>query len=579
MSQIVKIRLAFIILGMMFPVACFAENAEVSARQSENPVASMPGEEDAGKMESSVPEITVKKDEDEIFAKITSMRQENFSDEVILRQLKLLEEPAEEEVKKTEPLTKPAEEEVEKTEPPTEESSFWNDVFFWGIVCLLLLILMPVVLLALKRNTDTESESSSELEKARDKYIPVGRPKMISRGNKSEFIRGIFPTEWFESVDIPKMEDFRLDTENSAVSCFFKTLGDDIPTSETLKDATENMGVVLNKSITDPKVYVMFNGGNRLDKSDTDYLTEHLNELMPSLRIPLPQIVEEEVQWWAMSIIAAVGALFGFIFFGTLTYWGMNNAGMGQLLGTIIGASSAVALGMVAARHEEIRRWLIIAVGTAATMDFIVQMLKRQILPPWLAKNSFWKRAAFYVLAIFCLLLVKRQKTYDAEAYKKVVGNTADLWIRSMFPIIAVLMQRPKEPGEGKGGSGGEDLLSDLTREFQAIHQYQSQASGKELEYAIAGMTQEFEMQGVVFPDTLPSGTSPSETDSVEQPSESSIPKIHRVGDIFIWSHSFGDSYKVFGLAKEGQKVVVQETPVIRDGEVVKKGLVIRYRD
>ncbi len=398
-------------------------------------------------------------------------------------------------------------------------------------------------------------------------YTRVGTPDARGQGRALELPFHMFPSEWLDGVDSDAMRLLVQHTKTQAVDAFFEGFGDGVPTSARIGEARQRMANRLNNSMTDAGVFMMFNHGETLDDRQVGFLRQHLNELMPTLKISGPRMTDGMVRWWVLALNAALGALLGMWLVGTMTYWGLGSADGGIFFGAAGGAFLAVAGSLFVATRPAVRRWLLVITGGAALTDAGLQLLKSR-LPAFLGgrKSGFLKRVLVYVGAAFALLLLKPAKTYDRTAYREQLETEAELWIRALFPLIATLMFRgaaaanPFNPLEGS-----EKTLVAVVRIAQDMSRYQHQTGGKHLEYAVAEMLQTLEIGGFQMPKAL----------SVEPGAASSAAD---VGEVFRWEPDMTQRYDMFGLIRPGENVVVEQMPVIQDEKIIKKGLVRKHK-
>ncbi len=426
----------------------------------------------------------------------------------------------------------------EAVEPSTND---W--IYFFVIGALLLVIVVG----SLFRRQGKPTE-------LKDLTLTQTGQRQVSAKNETLLPLGIFPSEWFASVDKAKMEQFVTERTTVSVETFFSKLkSDGTPDPVSLATAQETLGRELNNAITSNDAFELFNGGAPFSQKESNFLMMHLNELMPAFKVPQPIVTQGDIRWPVLAAVAAIGAIGGFMGGAGLARWVMGiPAESGMMFGATFGAFGLTAAAIGVANNPTIRKWALATVATAAAADTGIQLLKKIVLPDWLGRDKgYWKRMLLYAGVGVVLVLIKRSEVYNRDHYRKEIEATVEQWIRSTLPMIALLMFRANDAANNPFIPQKVD--QDLVQSLLPMAKRVKNSKGDDREFAADELVQEFEAAGYVLGgEPLPS--------------------------VFAWDAAMSDKYETFGFIPEGKKVTVEIEPVFRDGNIEKKGRVRKFK-
>jgi hypothetical protein len=192
-----------------------------------------------------------------------------------------------------------------------------------------------------------------------------------------------------------------------------------------------------------------------------------------------------------------------------------------------------------------------LAVGGAAALDTAAQAaLGPLALIP--GRGSYFKRLAAYLAAGAALMVLKAQPVLERALAKEMVEAAAASWLEAAVPLSAALSLKPvtREALEGEEGAAAK-LLASLVPLVEKLAADPAASNSP----ALAELARRLKNQGYELKEA-PNGP--------------------REPAILIWEDDLRDRYDTFGLVRPGEAVVVEESPVIKDGAVAAKGLVAK---
>ncbi|GHT17176.1 hypothetical protein FACS1894189_2570 [Planctomycetales bacterium] len=393
--------------------------------------------------------------------------------------------------------------------------------------------------------------------------VPIGQPHNSQRLDKA-LPMGIFPSEWYAQTDEQKLTQYIERIKNDAASVFTETFENvkKVPSAEQIQKAAKKLAIVLNNRTTSNDLCVILNGNAPLAPKESQFIVSHLNELLPPFHLPNPISIKGDIPIITLAFVAAVGSFLGFIAGGSIVgYLGNTPAETGHLFGTLAGAFLAVAGALKIANSAKLQDIHLKSVTGIAVIDTVWQIVKGVLrpscIPAWFIggkRSSYWKRLLFYIGAFAILFLLKRSLAYDYNRFESDTQDAAEQYIRSVLPIIVVLMFQSKIKQEA-GIKGENDKLVLACVPIIQRCRLQDQDDVDEI-------VQEFEKFGFEF-EPLPT-----------KQKETGLPK--RVE--LVWAAELEKEYDTFGYIPYGKTVEVTKPPLVQNGEVIQKGEVKKKR-
>jgi hypothetical protein len=436
---------------------------------------------------------------------------------------------------------------------PHEEVTIQNYAVF--AVSFIAFILVAIVLVKIfSRNKDRQTEKISPEILDVDVGSPDNSRKVIkSDGSAFDLPLGMYPSEWFEKTDDEKLTSYTKQTQKNVKDILFDNNVTDITKAEQLQKVTTGIARELNKRLTSTALFEILNGGKTVVPEEQQFLKSHLDSLLPKLKLPSP-IGEIGVK--TVAIIAGIGALLGWIIGGLLVgYIGNTSAETGHLVGTITGAFLSVMISMFIVNNPRIRKLAMWVITTVVIVDTVKQIIKGIFQPSFVPsflnnlfgnrKTTYRKRVVIYVALLSILFFLKRQ--YNRDLFCKYVDDAVEQYIRSALPIIVVLMFRYDNNIKNNVPTTGNDKLVLTCVPIIQRSMLQNKDDVEEL-------IQQFKIQGFDF-----------ETSA-------------NFNEILVWSKELEMQYETFGYIPYGTSVCVQNKPTTQNGEVIKKGQVIKKK-
>lgn len=396
--------------------------------------------------------------------------------------------------------------------------------------------------------------------------VPVAE-KTAPAGVRPHPPGSFFPDELTKRVDGEKLDEYLRQAEKAAVAEYFFALGESAPPADgseesgppaeaIVNSAAARAARLLNRSLTSPALFPLLTGGEGLGAAQEGLMVLHLNALLPPLRLPPLPADPGRPKSSAAALVAAIMAVMGNLFGGALVGLLGQPVETGALVGCAVGAAAGVLLSLHLAQNEKTRRALLGVLGGLALADVLLSVFKGTVLPGVLGgKTGFWKRLFFYLGAAAILFLVKGGRVCDYSAHRLQVRRRIEDYLRSAVPLVLVLLfGAGTGEGEAKSPSDGRDdeppaevglvrKISSVVRRLRARGVFEDDPAFHELVRGLANAGYE----------TGPPGAR-------EEP--------------LVWDESLASDYDTFGLVRAGQRVVVEEEPVRKDGLVVRRGLV-----
>ena len=168
----------------------------------------------------------------------------------------------------------------------------------------------------------------------------------------------------------------------------------------------------------------------------------------------------------------------------------------------------------------------------------------------------FFLRLPLYLIVVFILKNTVKKPNLDSEEYRELVKTVLNIWIIAIIQAAGLIVL-----DENSDNKDDELNKINIDRLLEYIYKlYYSDIDNLPVvtsEIVSYLKTQGFE--GFAKPPLFISDS------SVVQQS-------------FIWNSEFEKKYETVGLIEEGDKVLVESVPIIKDGEIITKGVVRKVR-
>jgi hypothetical protein len=427
------------------------------------------------------------------------------------------------------------------------------------IIALTFLVLVLILLLAafIVRKKLASQGDAPETESQVAKKKPVTKAQIFPPNT-------FFPDQWREGVDQEKLTNYLDQAKRNTVNEYFTALGVTLaplvrahpPAPEVMVSASERAAQSVNRTLTDPAFFPLLTGGQELTQAQAGLLVLHLNELLPPLRLPPPTIDSGTAKPWAIALVGMIGAGLGNLFGGALIQYLGQPLETGALVGGALGAALGILMSLYLVQNEKIRRIVLAAVGGMAVIDILLSIFKGSFLPSFLtSKSTIWKRLFFYAGMLVILFLVKGDKVFDPKLHRQALEQKIDDYLKSNIALILVLLHRLQEQPETPTETP-QDIVPveiSLVEKVTSIVQRLRNKESFEQDPAFQELIRKLANAGY----------------------ETKILKATSEQRLIVWEEQMSSDYKTFGLVRPGQTLVIEEEPVRKDGQIIRKGLVV----
>ncbi|HPP52454.1 MAG TPA: hypothetical protein PK777_05855 [Thermoguttaceae bacterium] len=273
---------------------------------------------------------------------------------------------------------------------------------------------------------------------------------------------------------------------------------------------------------------------------------------------PLPKLsdlllYEERLPLCWIVVWGIFGCLLGMLVLDFLVRVALGEPITGLFLGALVGPVIGILVVWHAAYHDWVRRIIQTTLGVAVVVE-ILNLAKdfsfRKIISTakrvWSYTQIYTplKRIGLYILLIIILLSrVRLERKLAKDRSLVAVRSVMMQWFDVAILTIGILVETQK--GKTQTPSW-EDLLGEIAQKLTELRRLPPEDLPEGIEEVIAAFTQ----RGI----------------TVDEP------------DTFVWQTESYEKYETFGEVEPGDRVIVERSPVIREGNVIKKGLVRKDR-
>jgi hypothetical protein len=369
---------------------------------------------------------------------------------------------------------------------------------------------------------------------------------------------GLFPSQWREKTDQPALDRFISKVAAEAIEAWSSAL-DSIagtPSPEDLQEAEDQLTWSLSRSLCSDELFAVLDEGRGLTWPQSGMLAAHFNSMRPPLRLPPPPAPQVRPRAAALGLAAAVGGAAGASLGGAAAAWLSFPPEIGLLPGAALGAAAAVRLAFYLSLNDQVRKILLAAVGGVALTDSLLLIAKGALVPAFLAggRGSFVKRLAFYLGAAAALVFVKAEKTFDLALMRSQTLAAVEAYLEATAPLAVVLTHRLDKLGLTQFGLTSRDDETKLLWETASLVKRLRARPWASEDSILDELVRKLSNAGF----------------QMSPPAQSIGPQQ------LIWTADLKDLYETFGLVEDGQPVLVEEEPIVRDGHVLRKGQVVR---
>lgn len=311
-----------------------------------------------------------------------------------------------------------------------------------------------------------------------------------------------------------------------------------------------------------------------LDPTEQSQLTlrAKLREILPKLDVPLPQ-PELEIRPLASFAFAAAGAFAGMMLAGPFVrlLFGFP-AETGLLYGGPIGAGVGILVLYKLSQHPKIITGLLWLIGATALTDTVFSIfdaynpmsrLKGFLSTSEPLISSLPKRLLIYAVVFLLVTLARRKPKFRTDEAIRACEAAIDAWLRHTFDLLVAMSLPKPPPDEPPAPTPATDpLIIDSIVALKKAKDSTTASPSQVVDDAAAAVITAFET--VYGPQEI---SQPNEQPT-QSPEEGPL----------IWDDSLRDRYKTFGIVEPGMPLRILEEPLIRDGQVERRGLVARLK-
>jgi hypothetical protein len=260
-----------------------------------------------------------------------------------------------------------------------------------------------------------------------------------------------------------------------------------------------------------------------------------------------------------LALAALLGAVLGTLIGCPVGIYLLGSRDVGLIIGGPVGAFLATWALDQASRSKWVSNMLIGALGCATLAEVWTYLSSNPLAAVWrrLSGRTSILRIAVYLLLTVLLVFSRRRATYDRTVLERSVRQCIEHWLHGALLVLAVLGERAADQSSGSRSEG--EAMAELGRRIMDMHA----ASAENL----PGLAQD------VINAARRAGY-----DGLDGPVAFGKAGDHRKASMFEWVESMRERYNVFGQVEPGDRVRVEEEPVIFRGQVSKKGLVRKER-
>jgi hypothetical protein len=343
---------------------------------------------------------------------------------------------------------------------------------------------------------------------------------------------------------------------------------EDFPREDQIRSANQEAQSLVMEEITGDKFLSQLSAEPFELKKRAPLLILDLKKWVSENPLIIPLTATSyELIGWRIALAAVVGTIGGGILFSAIFRLLMGNPDLGIIIGGPLGAFLVVMAMWKTSRSKKIRRIIQSLLGVTSLAEIWLTFsglsglggLWRSLLGKPAFKGFFglFKRIFVYLGLIFLLNLAIRKPVFEIQDHELLAREYLDIWIKSAVLKLHLLITEVK-PEEKEEPVNEKLLLKDLASYLYRLHH-----SAPELLPITASEliihARNLGLEGLEKEPVFISGSTQQEP-------------------VITWEKSLTEKYNLVGVIEEGDKVNVEEPPVIYQGKIIQKGLVRKVR-
>jgi len=357
-------------------------------------------------------------------------------------------------------------------------------------------------------------------------------------------------------------------SKKATLAYLSKLPADTFPREDQIRSANLEIQSLVMKEITSDKFLSQILDEPSKLKKRIPLLAMDLKKWISEYPLNIPiTATSYELIGWRIALAAVIGTIGGGILFSAIFRLIMGNPDFGMIIGGPLGAFLVVMAIWKTSRSKTLRRTFQSILGVTSLAEIWLTFsgfsglggLWRSLLgkPAFKGFLGLFKRIFVYLGLIFLLNLAIRKPVFEIRDHELLAREYLDLWLISTILKLQLLISELK-PYEKEEPVDEKQLLKDL-----AVFLYRLHNSSPELLPITASEliihARNLGLEGLEKEPAFLTG-------SIEK------------RPVITWQKSLSQKYNLVGAIEEGDKVNVEEPPVIYKGKIVQKGLVRKVR-
>ncbi|MBO4857353.1 MAG: hypothetical protein J5527_02420 [Treponema sp.] len=323
-----------------------------------------------------------------------------------------------------------------------------------------------------------------------------------------------------------------------------------VPSKEALAVATEKTEAFLQQQILsdswikeNTRLGIVSNDINKTDKLK-NVIKSYLIEEKIQLPIISP-VVNTQASILRIAIASGVGSVAGGLLFEAVFEFFHLSSSLGLLVGGAAGAFLFTWLLGLVAKNQKLRRRLLVILGVASFSSFAFSSFVKSLR----GKKNLFKKLGLLLAAIFVILFMKSEDKFNKTLYSEYLDSSIDWWLSQVSFAYELT---GKMLGDGGIKAHNDQAIAFMVEELGKINKLNSlDDMNREVSFA----TQYLKRFGI------------------EAGGENKKDK-----RALIWDNSLIEFYDRYGSIEEGDPFFVESEAIVKDGIVIKKGLVRKNR-
>lgn len=340
---------------------------------------------------------------------------------------------------------------------------------------------------------------------------------------------------------VKEFDKLRKNIFASANDVFWKSLNtNSVPSNEALRQATSNTEEYLEHSIlSDECLHSIF---QNCSEENIQSCKENLRLLFIEEKIKLTVadiITNSQTSILRLSIGTSIGCIVGGLFANfvekLLRFSSIYAGFIGCILGSFV---FTYILGKIAT-NERLKQRILAFLGISA----LTEIGTRRFFRIKQSGKKFFKKVAMFFVVIFAVLFMKSETTFNKTKYSEVLSANINEWLNYVFLISQILMKL----SNNRIFSSEDKIVSFVVSEL-------SKLSG--------GTTKENYEREISYILTYLKSIGIGIINENEK----------------TWNSNLEEFYNKYGIIEVGDEIIIEKDAIVKDGIVIKKGLVRKNR-